>query len=135
MSVTQTCNGICLFAAAPAPQVDSGVPVRRERCGEVVSITCSASVLDNFVARPVIAWYGSEGQTVNDETLDTSLTSPGEYTCVACVTVETVGIVDLCSNTSVGITSEGVCMCVHAWYVCMHGLCAYVCLRGVCVNQ
>ena len=45
---------VCVPAAAPAPVVVTGVPMRSGQCGEVVSVTCSASVQDNFVTRPVI---------------------------------------------------------------------------------
>ena len=92
--------------------VVTGVPVRSGQCGEVVSINCSASVLGSFVTGPVITWQESDGQTVDyDETLDTGLMSSGLYTCLACVTVERVGIEDLCSNITVNISSGGVCVC------------------------
>ena len=101
---------VCVPAAAPAPVVVTGVPVRSGRCGEVVSITCSASVPDNFVTRPMITWRGPGGPD-NDDTLDTGFSSPplsGEYTCEACVTVESVGI-DNCSDTTVTIHFRGGC--------------------------
>ena len=105
---------MCVPAAAPAPVVVTGVPVRSGRCGEVVSINCSASVVDNFVTRPVFTWRGPGGIVENDETLDSNLTSPGEYTCEACVTVESVGI-NNCSDTTVTITSQGGCVLSLWW--------------------
>ena len=77
----------------------------------MVSITCFAIVLDTFVTRPVIIWQGPGGQAVDNETLQNGLTSPGEYSCLACVTVESVNIRNHCSTTSVSISYEGECDC------------------------
>ncbi len=53
----------------PPPDVLTGVPVREERCGQVSSITCTASVIDNFVATPTFMWRGPGGDIVDSDNI------------------------------------------------------------------
>ncbi len=82
--------------------------MRGERCGPVSSITCSASVVDNFVATPTFMWRGPGGDIVDNGTILNSVMTEGEYTCMACVDVPQVSISNLCTNSTVNIqtTSE-----------------------------
>ena len=119
-----------MFAAGPVLVVPS-LPVRSERCGEVVSIRCSTtSMYSDFVTSPY--WLGPGGQTVDcDETLDGGLIFSREYTCEACVDVLLDAL--FCGTTAVRVSFEGVCVCVcvGGWMdvgVCMYGcMCMCVC--------
>ena len=97
-------------SAAPPPDVLTGVPVRVGRCGQVSSITCTASVIDNFVATPTFMWRGPGGDIVDSDNIlnSPSVMTGGEYTCMACVNVPQVNITNLCTNSTITIqdTSE-----------------------------
>ena len=96
---------ILYFPDAPPPEVLTGVPVREERCGQVSSITCTASVIDNFVATPTFMWRGPGGDIVDSDNILNlaSVMTGGEYTCMACVNVPQVNIIDLCTNSTITI--------------------------------
>ncbi|XP_064386138.1 mucin-2-like isoform X3 [Halichondria panicea] len=87
------------------PEVLTGVPVREERCGQVSSITCTASVIDNFVATPTFMWRGPGGDIVDSDNILNlpSVMTGGEYTCMACVNVPQVNITNLCTNSTITI--------------------------------
>ncbi|XP_064386134.1 mucin-2-like isoform X4 [Halichondria panicea] len=91
--------------AAPPPDVLTGVPVRVGRCGQVSSITCTASVIDNFVATPTFMWRGPGGDIVDSDNIlnSPSVMTGGEYTCMACVNVPQVNITNLCTNSTITI--------------------------------
>ena len=84
-------------------------------------LTCrAAAVVDNFAVLPNITWLDSENREVQSGSNDVTLGGPGElifidvtennmgdYKCRACVIIEEVGIVDLCSSSVVAVSSTG----------------------------
>ena len=83
-------------------------------------LTCTATVVDNFAVSPNITWLDSENQEVQSVSNDVMFGGPGElifndvtennmgvYTCRACVTIEVVGIVNLCNSSVVTVSNTG----------------------------
>ena len=83
-------------------------------------LTCTTTVVENFAVLPNITWLDSENQEVQSGSNDVMLGEPGElifndvtqnnmgsYKCRACVTIEEVGIVDLCSSSVVTVSNTG----------------------------
>ena len=108
--------------AAPPPTI---LPVETERlnndgCERVAMLTCTATVVENFAVLPNITWLDSENQEVQSGSNDVMFGGSGElifndvtqnnmgsYKCRACVTIEEVGIVDLCSSSVVTVSNTG----------------------------
>ncbi len=97
--------------ALPLPEVFTGVPEREGRCGRVSSVSCTASEIDNLAATPSFMWVGPDSVTLTSgDTLNLAAGSMllyGEYMCVACVSVESVGINNICGNSSISIQDSG----------------------------
>ena len=120
-SVTFDCTFL-LISDPPPPAI---LPVETQRlnndgCERVAMLTCIATVVDNFAISPNITWLDSENQVVQSGSNDVMFGGPGElifndvtqnnmgsYKCRACVTIEEVGIVDLCSSSVVTVSNTG----------------------------
>ena len=94
--------------------------LNNDGCERVAMLTCRVTVVENFAVSPVITWLDSENQVVQSGSNDVMFGGPGElifndvtqnnmssFKCRACVTIEEVGIVDLCSSSVVTVSNTG----------------------------
>ena len=82
--------------------------------------------MDNFVVSPQITWLDPSNQIVGNQGVlnvqsGGNRIAAGTYTCMACVTVASVGINHLCSITTVPIIFTGQSVCVST---CTYNLCS-----------
>ena len=101
--------------------------------GETDSLRCEVGVVMNLVTTPTIRWLQGSSEVMsitNGGVLVYELTSSegGTFTCEACVTVEAAGIRNHCSEGTVMVIRQGVCVCV-----CV-GVCVSVCVVPVLIS-
>ncbi len=102
-------NTVCfpLHTETPSPNVSTGVPVRNDRCGRVSEITCSALVVDNLANPPIFMWVRDDNTVDPDSIFNVpNMISGGEYTCMSCINVSSVNLINRCSSISVSIGDE-----------------------------
>ena len=82
--------------------------MRNGRCGRVSEITCSASVVDNLANPPIFMWVGTDNTPVDPDSIFnvSDMLLGGEYTCMSCINVSSVNLINRCSNISVSIGDE-----------------------------
>ena len=73
-------------------------------------------MVDNFVVSPEVTWQDPSNQTVGNQGVLSvqnggNPIAEGMYTCMACVTVPSVGISNLCSTTTIQIRYTGQSVC------------------------
>ena len=88
-------------------------------CSEAMTITCTATTVDNLFATPTITWLLSDGEPVpasgnpmmNSDTgqlifSDITNENSGVYTCRASVTITEAGIEDHQNETTITVSTD-----------------------------